>query len=187
MGQPPCAPSPSLPLSSALPHLLPPICQIIKTVFGQDMPGLNSAFAEQLFATATVAVGLASFALVLALVEQVGLGPMQRIAGASDCQVRPVFRSAPQCASCSDRPPVHCYEQAPLPSHGGAGCAGGSHLQCGEWRAGVGERPCGAAVLVRVSRRGGAGAMQLRMVVVWGGVGHDGVLGGVGLGTAATA
>lgn len=41
-------------------------------VFGQDMPALSSAFAQQVFATATVAVGLASFALVLALVEQVG-------------------------------------------------------------------------------------------------------------------
>ncbi|KAI3425193.1 hypothetical protein D9Q98_008962 [Chlorella vulgaris] len=46
---------------------------VFKTVFGQEMPGLDSSFIHQLFSVATVIGGLGSFALVLALVEQVVL------------------------------------------------------------------------------------------------------------------
>lgn len=41
-------------------------------VLGQDLPDLTSGVASQVFAVSSAVVGLASFALVLALMEQVG-------------------------------------------------------------------------------------------------------------------
>ena len=51
---------------------------VMKIVFGQDMPeAAESTLTSQLFAAGMVATGLASFALVLALVEQVVLEVIQ--------------------------------------------------------------------------------------------------------------
>lgn len=47
--------------------------QIMIWVLGQDLPqGEDAGLASQVFAVLTVTLGLASFALVLALIEQVG-------------------------------------------------------------------------------------------------------------------
>lgn len=73
-------------------------------VFGQDMPALGSAFAQQAFATATVAVGLGSFALVLALVEQVGrvcsssVGPVNHEQQSRWCLVPGMPQPSAACA-----------------------------------------------------------------------------------------
>lgn len=45
--------------------------QIMIIVFGQQLPDTNAGLPEQLFGVAAASTGLASFALVLALVEQV--------------------------------------------------------------------------------------------------------------------
>lgn len=46
--------------------------QVMVVVLGQDLPDVASGLPGQLFAVAAAVVGLASFALVLALIEQVG-------------------------------------------------------------------------------------------------------------------
>jgi hypothetical protein len=45
--------------------------QIMIIVFGQQLPDADAGLAAQLFGVAAASTGLASFALVLALVEQV--------------------------------------------------------------------------------------------------------------------
>lgn len=45
--------------------------QILQVIFGQELPDTATSFAEQAFAVGVAAIGLAAFALVLALVEQV--------------------------------------------------------------------------------------------------------------------
>lgn len=60
------------------PHWWNSFYTVIKIVFGQDMPDPSSAsLPRQLFACTMVAAGLASFALVLALVEQVVMEVIQ--------------------------------------------------------------------------------------------------------------
>ena len=45
--------------------------QILQVIFGQELPDEATSFAQQSFAVGVAAIGLAAFALVLALVEQV--------------------------------------------------------------------------------------------------------------------
>ena len=45
--------------------------QILQVIFGQELPDTATSFAQQSFAVGVAAIGLAAFALVLALVEQV--------------------------------------------------------------------------------------------------------------------
>lgn len=45
--------------------------QILQVIFGQELPDTATSFAQQAFAVSVAAIGLAAFALVLALVEQV--------------------------------------------------------------------------------------------------------------------
>ena len=45
--------------------------QILQVIFGQELPDTATSFAQQAFAVGVAAIGLAAFALVLALVEQV--------------------------------------------------------------------------------------------------------------------
>lgn len=47
--------------------------QILQVIFGQQLPDEATSFAQQSFAVSVAAIGLAAFALVLALVEQVVL------------------------------------------------------------------------------------------------------------------
>lgn len=47
--------------------------QILQVIFGQELPDEATSFAQQIFAVSVAAIGLAAFALVLALVEQVVL------------------------------------------------------------------------------------------------------------------
>jgi hypothetical protein len=47
--------------------------QILQVIFGQELPDEATSFAQQAFAVSVAAIGLAAFALVLALVEQVVL------------------------------------------------------------------------------------------------------------------
>ena len=47
------------------------LTQIMIIVFGQQLPDADAGLAAQLFGVAAASTGLASFALVLALVEQV--------------------------------------------------------------------------------------------------------------------
>ncbi|CAL8468748.1 g8288 [Coccomyxa elongata] len=49
------------------------IYQILQVIFGQQLPDEATSFAQQSFAVSVAAIGLAAFALVLALVEQVVL------------------------------------------------------------------------------------------------------------------
>lgn len=49
---------------------VPCATQIMIIVFGQQLPDANAGLAAQLFGVAAASTGLASFALVLALVEQ---------------------------------------------------------------------------------------------------------------------
>lgn len=51
--------------------MLCPLVQVMVWVLGQDLPQ-DAGLASQVFAVLTVVLGLASFALVLALIEQVG-------------------------------------------------------------------------------------------------------------------
>ena len=48
--------------------------QILQVIFGQELPDEATSFAQQAFAVGVAAIGLAAFALVLALVEQVRHG-----------------------------------------------------------------------------------------------------------------
>ena len=45
--------------------------QVLEIVFGQELPDAAAGFAKQVFAVVVASVGLAAFALVLALIEQV--------------------------------------------------------------------------------------------------------------------
>ncbi len=49
------------------------LAQILQVIFGQQLPDEATSFAQQSFAVSVAAIGLAAFALVLALVEQVVL------------------------------------------------------------------------------------------------------------------
>lgn len=49
--------------------------QILQVIFGQELPDTATSFAQQAFAVGVAAIGLAAFALVLALVEQVRRSP----------------------------------------------------------------------------------------------------------------
>ena len=51
--------------------------QILQVIFGQELPDTATSFAQQAFAVSVAAIGLAAFALVLALVEQVRQAPSQ--------------------------------------------------------------------------------------------------------------
>jgi hypothetical protein len=60
-------------LSRRLPssyYLWPPKSQVLEVVLGQQMPSASAGFGRQAFAVTTAVLGLASFALVLALIEQ---------------------------------------------------------------------------------------------------------------------
>ena len=50
-----------------------PRAQILQVIFGQELPDEATSFQQQAFAVGVAAIGLAAFALVLALVEQVVL------------------------------------------------------------------------------------------------------------------
>ena len=52
--------------------------QILQVIFGQELPDTATSFAQQAFAVSVAAIGLAAFALVLALVEQVRQAPSPR-------------------------------------------------------------------------------------------------------------
>jgi hypothetical protein len=51
--------------------------QVCQWVFGQNMPGASSALGQQVLSVTTAMVGLAAFAVVLALVERVVLETLQ--------------------------------------------------------------------------------------------------------------
>lgn len=48
--------------------------QILQVIFGQELPDEATSLVQQAFAVGVAAIGLAAFALVLALVEQVRHG-----------------------------------------------------------------------------------------------------------------
>lgn len=60
--------------------------QILQVIFGQELPDEATSFAQQAFAVGVAAIGLAAFALVLALVEQVPYGPSPANASEKDVQ-----------------------------------------------------------------------------------------------------
>jgi NADH:ubiquinone oxidoreductase subunit K len=51
--------------------------QVCQWVFGQEFPAADSSLRQQVFAVFTAVIGLAAFALVLAVVEQVVLEGME--------------------------------------------------------------------------------------------------------------
>ncbi len=68
-----CAPLLSVAAPVALSLSLPFFLQVIILSFGQDFPDMGTDITRQVFSVGVAAIGLAGFALVLALVEQVVL------------------------------------------------------------------------------------------------------------------
>ena len=60
--------------------------QILQGIFGQELPDEATSFAQQAFAVGVAAIGLAAFALVLALVEQVPDAPSPAYASEKNVQ-----------------------------------------------------------------------------------------------------
>lgn len=58
--------------------------QVLVVIFGQDLPEATASLASQVFGLCVALVGLATFALVLALLQQVN-GSFRHVSGCASC------------------------------------------------------------------------------------------------------
>lgn len=92
--------------------------QILQVIFGQELPDTATSFAQQSFAVGVAAIGLAAFALVLALVEQVWRPP---------CTLLVLIRRRPVLPAA----PSNQAKQSSIPELLSKACAGPGIPQCG--------------------------------------------------------
>ena len=94
--------------------------QILQVIFGQELPDEATSFQQQAFAVGVAAIGLAAFALVLALVEQVVL----QVVDENVARGSRVFETGHVCSPSAPAalynaipysPAIHCAKNTPTP------------------------------------------------------------------------